>query len=172
MQEEGLRKQEILELLEKKLKEDYTYESGSILGSMCTEPFDLGKEIYNKYVSKNLGDPGLFLGTAKLEEDLVKEIGELFGGNDIIGTFTTGGSEANLIGMRIAKKLRPDIKNPEVVLPISAHISFDKAADLLDIKLRKARLKPDFSLDLDHYESLINNNTCGVVELQVQLHWV
>lgn len=163
MQEEGLRKQEILELLEKKLKEDYTYESGSILGSMCTEPFDLGKEIYNKYVSKNLGDPGLFLGTAKLEEDLVKEIGELFGGNDIIGTFTTGGSEANLIGMRIAKKLRPDIKNPEVVLPISAHISFDKAADLLDIKLRKARLKPDFSLDLDHYESLINNNTCGVV---------
>ncbi|MFX1494719.1 MAG: tyrosine decarboxylase MfnA, partial [Promethearchaeota archaeon] len=111
----------------------------------------------------NLGDPGLFLGTAKLEEELIKEIGELYGGKDIIGTFTTGGSEANLIAMRIAKKLRPDIKNPEVVLPISAHISFDKAADFLDIKLRKARLRPDFSLDLDHFESLINNNTCGVV---------
>ena len=163
MQEEGLRKQEILKLLEKELKRDYTYESGSILGSMCTEPLDFGKEIYSKFVSKNLGDPGLFLGTAKLEEDLVREIGELFGGKDIIGTFTTGGSEANLIAMRIAKKLRPDIKNPEVVLPISAHISFDKAADFLDIKLRKARLKPDFSLDLNHYESLINSNTCGVV---------
>ncbi len=163
MQEEGLRKQEILKLLEKELQRDYTYESGSILGSMCTEPLDFGKEIYSKFVSKNLGDPGLFLGTAKLEEDLVREIGELFGGKDIIGTFTTGGSEANLIAMRIAKKLRPDIKNPEVVLPISAHISFDKAADFLDIKLRKARLKPDFSLDLNHYESLINNNTCGVV---------
>ncbi len=163
MQEEGLRKQEILKLLEKKLQRDYTYESGSILGSMCTEPLDFGKEIYSKFVSKNLGDPGLFLGTAKLEDELVKEIGELFGGKDIIGTFTTGGSEANLIALRIAKKLRPDIKNPEVVLPISAHISFDKAADLLDIKLRKARLKPDFSLDLDHYESLINSNTCGIV---------
>jgi len=161
--QEGLRKQEILKLLEKKLQRDYTYESGSILGSMCTEPLDFGKEIYSKFVSKNLGDPGLFLGTAKLEDELVKEIGELFGGKDIIGTFTTGGSEANLIALRIAKKLRPDIKNPEVVLPISAHISFDKAAELLDVKLRKARLKPDFSLDIDHYESLINSNTCGLV---------
>ncbi|MFW9945500.1 MAG: tyrosine decarboxylase MfnA [Candidatus Odinarchaeota archaeon] len=163
MQEEGLSKQEILKLLEKRLQEDYSYDSGSILGSMCTEPLDFGKEIYCNFVSKNLGDPGLFLGTAKLEEELIKEIGELYGGKDIIGTFTTGGSEANLIAMRIAKKLRPDIKNPEVVLPISAHISFDKAADFLDIKLRKARLRPDFSLDLDHFESLINNNTCGVV---------
>jgi len=80
MQEEGLRKQKILKLLEKKLQKDYTYESGSILGSMCTEPLDFGKEIYCKFVSKNLGDPGLFLGTAKLEEELVKVIGELFGG--------------------------------------------------------------------------------------------
>jgi len=29
--------------------------------------------------------------------------------------------------------------------------------------LRKARLKENFELDLDHYASLINNNTCGVV---------
>ena len=108
---------------------------------------DLGIEIYMKYVSKNLGDPGLFLGTVALEEELATEIGELFGGKDIIGTFTTGGSEANLIALRIAKKLRPDIKKPEIVLPVSAHVSFDKAADLLGVKLRKARLKKDFKLD-------------------------
>ena len=35
-------------------------------------------------MSKNLGDPGLFLGTAKLEEELVKEIGELFGGKILL----------------------------------------------------------------------------------------
>ncbi|MFX0146310.1 MAG: tyrosine decarboxylase MfnA [Candidatus Hodarchaeota archaeon] len=163
MQEEGLEKQEIIKLLEKKLERDFTYQSGSILGSMNTEPLDFGKELYNKYVSKNLGDPGLFLGCAKLEEEIVEEIGNLFGGKNIIGTFTTGGSEANLIAMRIAKKLRPDIKHPEFVVPISAHISFDKAADLLDIKLKKARLKKDFSLDLDHYKTLINKKTCGVV---------
>lgn len=163
MHEDGLEKQEIIKLLEKKLEKDFTYQSGSILGSMNTEPLDFGKDLYNKYVSKNLGDPGLFLGTTKLEEEIVEEIGELYGGEHIIGTFTTGGSEANLIAMRIAKKLRADIKHPEVVVPVSAHISFDKAADLLGIKLRKARLCKDFTLDLDHYKSLINKKTCGVV---------
>jgi len=165
MLREGLEKQVILKILEEKLKNDFSYESGSILGSMCTEPLDFGIEIYKKYVSKNLGDPGLFLGTANLEEELITEIGELFGGKNIIGTFTTGGSEANLIAMRISKKLRPDIKNPEVVVPASAHISFDKAADLLGIKLRKAKLKNNFELDLNHYNSLINRNTCGVVAI-------
>jgi len=163
MQEEGLKKREILNLLEKKLEKDFSYDSGSILGSMCTEPLDLAKETYIKYISKNLGDPGLFLGTAALEEELIFEIGALFGNRNIIGTFTTGGSEANLIAMRIARNLRSDIKNPEVVVPASAHISFDKAADLLNLKLRKVKLKDNFQVDLNHYESLINKNTCAVV---------
>ena len=163
MEEKGLRKREILKKLEKKLEKDYSYNSGSILGSMCTEPFQLGREVYLKYISKNLGDPGLFPGTAELEEELVNDIGELFGGKNITGTFTTGGSEANLIAMRIAKKLRPDLENPEVVIPESAHVSFDKAADLLNIKLRKAKLNENYKLDINDFESLINKNTCGVV---------
>jgi tyrosine decarboxylase/aspartate 1-decarboxylase len=163
MLKDGLETQEILRILKDKLKIDKSYDSGSILGSMCTNPLDLGIKIYMKHVSKNLGDPGLFLGTLALEEELCSEIGELFGGKNIIGTFTTGGSEANLIAMRIAKKLRPDIKNPEVILSKSAHISFDKAADLLDIKLRKVNLDEDCNLDLDHFKSMINENTCGAV---------
>jgi len=105
MQEKGLDKQEILRILENKLKRDFTYESGYILGSMCTQPLEIGRDIYMKYLYKNLGDPGLFLGTAALEDELVSEIGNLFGAKNIIGTFTTGGSEANLIALRIAKKL-------------------------------------------------------------------
>ncbi len=163
MREDGLNKQEVFKILEKKLERDFSYKSGSILGSMCTEPLNFGVEVYVKYISKNLGDPGLFLGTAALEEELISEIGELFNGKNIIGTFTTGGSEANLIAMRIARKLRPDIIHPEVVVPCTAHISFDKAADLLGIKLRKAKLKENYELDLTHFDSLINKNTCGVV---------
>ncbi|MFX1487944.1 MAG: tyrosine decarboxylase MfnA [Promethearchaeota archaeon] len=163
MLKEGLEKEKILEILEEKLRKDISYDKGSILGAMCTKPLELGIEVYMKFVSKNLGDPGLFLGTATLEKELITEIGELFGGKDLIGAFTSGGSEANLIALRIAKRLRPDIKNPEIVLSKSAHISFDKAADLLGITLRKANLKENYRLDLDHFKSLINKNTCGVV---------
>ncbi|MFW9818604.1 MAG: tyrosine decarboxylase MfnA [Candidatus Thorarchaeota archaeon] len=163
MQEKGLEKEEILKILEKKLEKDFSYNTGKILGSMCTEPNKFGVETYTKYISKNLGDPGLFQGTTLLEEELVKDIATLFNGKNIAGTLTTGGSEANLIAMRIAKKLRPDITKPEVVVPCSAHISFDKAGDLLGIRLRKAKLLDNFDLDVDHFDSLINENTCGVV---------
>lgn len=163
MLKEGLKQQEIVKILEKKLSQDYSYESGFILGSMCTLPLDFGKEIYAKYIHKNLGDPGLIQGTLELEREMIAEIGELFGGTNVIGAFTSGGTEANIIAMRIAKKLRPDIKNPEVLLPESAHYSFDKAADLMGMKLQKARLDKNYELDLKHFQTLINENTCGVV---------
>ncbi len=163
MLKEGMDKQEILKILEEKLSQDYSYEEGNILGSMCTDPLDFGKEVYLKYINKNLGDPGLFKGTAQLENELIAEIGEFFGSKNIIGTFTTGGSEANIIAMRIAKKLRPDIKYPEMIVPASAHASFDKGEDFLGIKIRKVRLMENYELDLNHFKSLINKNTCGVV---------
>ncbi|MFX0188255.1 MAG: tyrosine decarboxylase MfnA [Candidatus Hodarchaeota archaeon] len=163
MLKDGIDRKEILKILREKLSQDLTYDSGYILGSMCTKPLDFGKEVYINYICKNLGDPGLFQGCNELEKELISDIGELLGGTNIIGTITTGGSEANLIAMRIAKKLRPDIRYPEIIAPISAHVSFDKAEDLLGFKLRKARLKKNFELDLNHFESLLNENTCGVV---------
>jgi len=165
MLQEGLNKEEILRILAAKLVQDCSYDSGFILGSMCTEPLEFGKEIYMKFLSKNLGDPGLFQGSANLEEELIEDIGQLFGGEKITGTITTGGSESNIIAMRIARKLRPDIKKPEFIIPRSAHVSFDKGEDLMagSIKIRKVNLKEDYTLDLDHFESLLTKNTCGIV---------
>ncbi|TFG07397.1 MAG: tyrosine decarboxylase MfnA [Promethearchaeota archaeon] len=165
MLRKGLTKREILNILKQKLAKDQSYESGFILGSMCTEPLNFGKEIYKKYISKNLGDPGLFQGSAEIENDLIKEIGVLFGGSNIVGAITSGGSEANLIAMHIAKKLKQDIKSPEFIVPKSAHMSFDKGQELMSggVKLIKANLTEEYKLDLNHLESLINENTCGVV---------
>ncbi len=163
MRNEGMKKEEILQFLDKKLDDDYAYDMGYILGSMCTEPLDFGKEVFTKYMHKNLGDPGLFKATAELENELVADIGELLNGENIIGTFTTGGSEANIVAMRLARKSRPDIKNPEIIVPASAHMSFEKGADLMGVKVKRANLKEDFELDLEHFESLINDNTCGIV---------
>lgn len=163
MQEKGIDKQDILNLLEEKLKIDNDYRSGFILGSMCTDPLEFGQEVYAKYFSKNLGDPGLFPGTQELERDLISELGELFNGKEIIGTFTSGGTEANIIAMRIAKKLKPNLTHPEILVPASAHASFDKAGDLLGLKVKKVPLREDFTLNLEEFESMITQNTCGVV---------
>ena len=163
MRENGIEKEQILKTLDAKLKADFSYEDGSILGSMCTEPLDIAKEVYIKYISKNLGDPGLFPGTMLLEEEVISDIGKIFNAQDLSGCFTSGGTEANIIAMRIAKKLRPEIKKPEVVLSRTSHISFDKAADILGIRLRKVDVNEDFELNLNEFTKLINKNTCGVI---------
>jgi tyrosine decarboxylase/aspartate 1-decarboxylase len=160
---QGLSKQEILEILEKKLSIDNSYDSGYILGSMCSKTPEFAKDIYAKYLDKNLGDPGLFKGTNQLEIEVVKDIGELFGVSNIVGTITTGGSESNIMAMNIAKKLRPDLKQPEIVISKAGHISFDKAADMMNLKIKKANLNDDYDLDLNHFKSLINENTCAVI---------
>lgn len=160
---QGLSVQELQKILDKKLSSDNSYNSGYILGSMCSNTPDFVKDIYINYLDKNLGDPGLFKGTNELEKELVNEIGKLFGESNIMGTITTGGSESNFMALRIAKKLRPDIKKPEIVLSKACHVSFDKAADMMNLKIRKASLTDNYDLDLDHFKSLINENTCAVI---------
>lgn len=156
-------KEKIIEELEKRLSKDLTYDSGFILGSMCSEPLKFATEIYSKYISKNLGDPGLFPGTMELEHEIIQELGGLFGCRNVVGTITTGGTESNIIAMRIARNLFKNKKSPEFIVPASAHISFDKGAELLGITLKKAKLTKDFYLDLNHLSSLISENTIGLV---------
>ncbi len=72
MHEKGLSKSSVLQQLKSKLKEDFTYDSGKILGSMCTKPHAFAKQVYTKCLEKNLGDPGLFPATAEIEKEAIR----------------------------------------------------------------------------------------------------
>ena len=162
MNEKGIPKEEILQELENRTAKDMTYKSGKILGSMCSSPHEFAREIYIKYLEKNLGDPGLFPGTAEIERELIHELGILFHCPSAYGTLVTGGSEANLIAARIAKKSKPNIKKPELIVPVSAHASLDKSSDLLGLKLIKVPLEQDFSLSADRVAKCVNRKTIGI----------
>ena len=163
MQDKGMSKDIVLNSLEQRLKKDLTYESGRILGSMCTVPADFALEVFTKYSYKNLGDPGLFPGTLELEEDLISEIGELFNGKNITGSIVSGGSEANTIAVSIANRLKRDIKNPEIVCSGNAHMSFYKAADIMGITIKTATLTKGYLPNMEDFKNLINENTVGLV---------
>jgi tyrosine decarboxylase/aspartate 1-decarboxylase len=163
MFETAVPKKDILNELSERTKGDLTYESGRIIGSMCTSPHEFALDLYAKYAEKNLGDPGLFPGTAKIERDLITELGLFFGGEEITGSMVSGGTEANFIAMSVAKKLGNKIKKPEVICSENAHASFFKAADFMGIKIQTVGLNEDYTPDLNEYESKINENTIGLV---------
>ncbi len=75
----------------------------------------------------NLGDPGLFPGTAELEHRLIQLFGTLFSCPDACGYATSGGTESNIQALRIAKS-RSTSARPNVVLPESAHFSLKRHA--------------------------------------------
>jgi tyrosine decarboxylase/aspartate 1-decarboxylase len=152
----------ILKTLESRLRRDLTYDSGRIIGSMCTRPHPFGKQVYARFLEKNLGDAGLFPGTARLEKETIRMLGSLLSNPDPSGHIVTGGTEANILAMWTAKRLSKRA-NCNIIVPASAHCSFDKAADLLGIGLSKARLNSKYQVDVADVKRLLDTNTVGIV---------
>lgn len=83
------------------------------------------------------------------------------------GSVTMGGTESNILAMKAARDRaraeRPEITEPEVVLPRTAHPSFVKGAELLCLKLRRPPAGDDFRADVAAMADAINENTIMLV---------
>ena len=158
----GISEEELFTELEKRLKIDLTFDSGKILGSMCTYPHLLAQKIIRKYIDRNLGDPGLHKGSKEIEEEAVQMLGELLHLRRAYGNIVSGGTEANILAVRAFRNVS-NVEKPELILPESAHFSFLKASDLLKVKLVWAGLNRDYSVNVKDVETKITDNTIGIV---------
>lgn len=162
MDKKGMPRHEVFEKLKEFQKKDLTHASGRILGSMCTCPHEVGRSAFSMFLESNLGDPGLFKGTKTMEDEVIRMLGRLLGSEDVFGHIITGGTEANIMAMRAARN-SIKIKNPEIIVPKSAHFSFKKAADILCLKLKEAVLDEDYRVDPVEVEELISDKTIAIV---------
>lgn len=162
LHEKGLPENVILKELESRLKEDFTYDSGKIVGSMCTQPHSLARQVYLKCLEKNLGDPGLFRASSELEQRTVRMLGSLLSNPDASGHIVSGGTEANILALWVARNLARN-KRREVIVPVSAHCSFDKAADLLNLELIKVKLNDRFQMNVKQAEDAITEKTVAII---------
>jgi glutamate/tyrosine decarboxylase-like PLP-dependent enzyme len=62
-----------------------------------------------------------------------------------------------------AKKNILGWKKNEIIIPASAHVAFEKGADLLGLKVKKADLDANYQVDLKHVEKLISSRTMLLV---------
>lgn len=178
MNDRGLSEKEIFSYLENVKSEDTDYYR--VMSSMCTHPHRIAVEAHRLFIEANLGDCGLFAGAHRLEKEAVRMLGELLhaapvefpseesSDNSVCGYLTTGGTESNIQAIRGMKKLTVQKKKsigeiPNIVIPESAHFSFDKVADMMDIEVRRASLDSKFKVDIACVESLIDRNTIGLV---------
>ncbi|MDD1673024.1 MAG: tyrosine decarboxylase MfnA [Methanomicrobiales archaeon] len=160
MRDIGCSEEEIFSSFSRYKEKDTPYHR--ILSSMCTRPHPIAARAHAMFMETNLGDPGLFMGTASLEHLLIKRLGDLLHHHSVGGYATSGGTESNIQALRIAKKIRP-VERPNVIMPESGHFSFDKACDLLSIDIRAIPLDGNFRIQVDQIEDQIDQNTIGVI---------
>ncbi|MCX6688913.1 MAG: tyrosine decarboxylase MfnA [Methanoregula sp.] len=160
MLNKGCTEEDLFSFLSRKKQEDLDH--AFILSSMCTPPHPVAVRAHNLFMETNLGDPGLFPGTASLEKLLIERFGTLFHHKEAGGYATSGGTESNLQALRLAKVLK-HVKNPNAVVPESAHFSFKKACDILCIEQRCVPLDKDWRMDTALAAEQIDKNTICLV---------
>jgi tyrosine decarboxylase/aspartate 1-decarboxylase len=160
MQKKGCSEEELFSFLSSVKKNDRAYRK--VLSSMCTIPHPVAVRAHNMFIETNLGDPGLFMGTASLEALLVERLGSLLHYKDAGGYSTSGGTESNIQALRIARETGGK-KFPNVVVPESAHFSFEKACEILSLELRTVPSDSEFRMDENKIEDYIDKNTVCIV---------
>jgi len=163
MEEQGMSREAIKSLLQEKKLADLSYQR--ILSSMCTYPHEIAVYAHMMFLESNLGDSGLFLGTKEMEDKVIQMVGALLGAENAFGYISTGGTESNIQAMRAIRnrKKREGMRDMNIIVPETAHFSFDKIADILSIEVRKASLDEELRVDVNSVERLIDDHTIGLV---------
>ena len=127
------------------------------------------KRAFTMYLSENALDPTAFPSALRLENEVVAmAIAHLQGDAQVVGNFTSGGTESIILAVKTARdharETKPHIRAPEVVLPATAHASFQKACHYLDVKVVLAPVDPvTFKADPAAVRQAITPNTVLLV---------
>ena len=124
-------------------------------------------EAAKMFLYSNLLHTDLYTYARYIESELIKIGISLFNGReDACGITTNGGtmSNANAIYAYATRARRMGIKNPELIIPITAHASFEKACEMFQIKCIKIPLNnTDYKVNLKLLEKKISKNTICLV---------
>lgn len=139
---------------------DFHFADGRVLASMCAKPEEIAVKYHALFSEANLGNRGLYPGTAELEKELISDISELLHLRNGWGQVVGGGTEANITAMWMARNLSGKKK---ILAPESAHFSMKKAADILGMKIEGVKLDEEYRMDADDLKKKIDEDTAAVM---------
>jgi sphinganine-1-phosphate aldolase len=170
--QQGLSKEEILTTLQAFKVHDMDWKAGKVwcyVYNPGEDPAEVTREAYLSFLTENGLDPTVFPSMLKLETDVVRAVINLLrGDSNAVGHLTTGGTESIMLAVKTARDKaraeRPHIKEPEMVLPKTAHAAFHKAAHYLSVKPVLVDIDPQtFKVRADDMKRAITDNTILLV---------
>jgi sphinganine-1-phosphate aldolase len=140
----------------------YIYDAGP-------EVEEIAKWAYMRYLTENGIDPTVYPSMMLIENEVVAmAAGHLGDVPGVVGNFTSGGTESCMLAVKTARDharaTKPHIKNPEIILPVTAHAAFHKGCHYMDVTKVLSPVDPKtFKADPAAIEKAITPNTIMIV---------
>ncbi len=167
----GIPKEQLLSKMQAMRKNDADWRAGktwSLVYFAGGEHTDFLKKAHNMFFSENGLSPLAFPSLKTFENEVVAMTAGMLGGDEnTSGTMTTGGTESILMAMKAyrqwARVNKPSVKEPEILLPVTAHPAFEKAAHYFDLKAVHSPVGNDFKASVNATRELISDNTIVMI---------
>ncbi len=140
----------------------YVYDAGAEAEQVC-------KQAFTAFLSENALDPTVFPSVVRLETELVAMMAShLNGAPDTVGNFTSGGTESIFMAVKSAREAfrarHPEVSGtPQILLPVTAHAAFQKAAHYLGLETVLTPVGDDFRADVVALRAAVGPRTALVV---------
>lgn len=168
--EHGRNPDDVLQELAGKSAADTDWRGGrvfSLVYHMGAPHEELLHRAHAMYASTNLLNPMAFKSLKAMEREVVQAAGTLFHCSGAVGAMTSGGTESILCAVAAyrdrARKKKPWVRSPELVVPRTIHPAFDKAAHYFGVKLVKVEVDADMRVDVRKVQKAIGWRTIGLV---------
>ncbi|GAA1420976.1 tyrosine decarboxylase MfnA [Streptomyces thermospinosisporus] len=165
MRDTGASASDVRRRIEAELADDVPW--NRVLNSICTEPHPLAVEMASRAAHTNLGDVRIFRGTKRIEREVVRLLLGLLGNPGGSGSLVSGGTEANLVAMLVARETARArgrlTERPEVVVSSTVHFSFTKVFRLLGLTPVVVPVDDDLRLPAKETARRIGEHTVAVV---------
>lgn len=128
-------------------------------------------QVYALHSQSNPLHSDIWPSAAKFEAEIVAMTARMLGGatvpeSRVCGTVASGGTESILLAMKTYRDWARETKGitePEMILPVTAHAAFDKAAQYFRIKPVRIPVGPDCRADLSAAHRALTRNTIVLV---------
>ncbi len=167
----GLSKQAVLETMQAARADDVRWKEGKVFSLVFhagDEISELLKEAYTLFFAENGLNPTAFPSLRRFETEVVAMVAALLGSaGAVVGNMTTGGTESILMAVKTARDWaraqRPHIRAPAIVMPVTAHPAFDKAAHYFDLAVTHVPVDSNYRADIAAMRAAITPNTILLV---------
>lgn len=168
----GWSREQIFEQLERYRENDTPWREGRTWAYVYDpgpEAESVIKDAFTSYLSENGLDPTAFPSALQMENEVVAMAADHLNGDDqVVGNFTSGGTESLILAVKAARdwarEHRPGILEPEMVLPETAHASFQKAGHYLGVKAVIVPVDSEtFRADVDAVRDAVTDQTVLLV---------